>query len=1096
MGHRIAMYLAPRGMVVGLLLGLGAYAAAATASSGDIPWPEHPRPDFRRDQWLNLNGEWQFDFDPDNAGEREAWHEPGEHAFSRKIVVPFPWEAKLSGIGDTEYRGVAWYSRKATVPARWQGKRVWLCFGAVDWAAQVWVNGQPMGEHVGGYTPFAFDITDAAGPGEQAHVIVRAEDFTSDEQPTGKQTGWYTRTSGIWQTVYLEARGEAYVDQFRLVTQLRDGGAAVQVSVELGGRTAGATVQAKLAGQTSPLGPPDADGVCRGTIELARPRLWSCDDPHLYDMVLAVKRGGRASDRVRTYLGVSEISVAKAPGRDYTYIHLNGKPIYLRGDLHQSFHPDGIYQYPDDRTMRWDYEYAKRIGINFLRIHIKSEIPRALYWADKLGVLIMEDQPNFRRYTDTSRRNWELVLRETVARDLNHPSIIAWCNFNETWGIGDGGYNKEHQSWVRSMYELTKQLDPTRLVEDNSANRRDHVATDINSWHFYINDYDRAREHIADVVAQTYPGSEFNYAEGLRQTDAPLINSEYGGISAGKGDQDISWCFKYLTNELRKHDKICGYVYTEQSDIEWEHNGFLNYDRTEKVYGYDYWFPGFTLADLNRPDFLVLDAEPCPVLKPGGTLSVPALISHWSDREEGELTLHWRLDYLDRWGRRHERATEGSRPLRWEQYRVVPAGTIEVRMPDEGPAVGVLRAWVSGASGRRLAANYINVHVDRPAPRGEVVDRRRVALRFAPNEVSAWEWGAGATQLPGGRARDKLFARGHGYLEYELALPQEIPTEQLSSVSLLLEASAKAGDERLAWPARKKPVDYPQSDKEFQWPTELVVSIQGQQVERTTLPDDPADARGVLSHRYGFHPGSYGWLVHAQLESNEHSQALAAIRRSRRITIRLEVPQSAKKRGGLAVFGERLGRYPTDPTVILQYDGGHGLGPEDLAIESSIARRRVLSSRGTVIATAEERPTEWRYTTQRPPDRWTAADFDDGSWATGRGGFGTAGTPNAIVNTPWRTENIWLRKRFDVERPDEVVGATLRLYHDEDVSVYLNGTQIVSRRGYVTEYVEEALNPEALGLLRASGNVLAVHCRQTRGGQNIDVGLSVARRSR
>ena len=581
-----------------LVMLLCALAAPLTAAN-KIPLPEHPRPDLRREQWLNLNGPWAFDFDPDDKGEKAAWFQPGKHKLAQKIVVPFPWESKLSGIQRPDYRGVAWYSRTVTVPREWKGKRAWLVFGAVDWTAKVWVNGTLLGEHVGGYTPFAFDITDVAAPGQQAHIIVRADDPNSPEQPFGKQTPrWYTHTGGIWQTVYLEARGDAYLDRMQLVTDLlADRRARVDAALFLGGDTNGVAAELEVIGAGKARTLKTADGACRLRLDIADPHLWSPDDPHLYDAVVRILRSGKEVDRVHTYLGVRKVHRAGVGGRRYQYITLNGYPIYLRGALHQSFHPDGIYQYPDDATMRWDYEYAKKIGLNFLRIHIKTEIPRALYWADKLGVLIMEDQPSFGRYTPRSKAWWEGVLRETVARDFNHPSIIAWCNFNETWGIGDGGYTPDHQAWVKEMYQLTKKLDPTRLVEDNSPCRYDHVATDINSWHFYINDYHAARRHIANVVSRTFLGSPFNYAKGFKQYLEPLINSEYGGISAGLGDQDISWCFKYLTNELRKHDKICGYVYTEQSDIEWEHNGFLNYDRSEKVFGYDFWFPGFSLAD-------------------------------------------------------------------------------------------------------------------------------------------------------------------------------------------------------------------------------------------------------------------------------------------------------------------------------------------------------------------------------------------------------------------------------------------------------------------------------------------------------------------
>jgi hypothetical protein len=1062
---------------------------ASLSVAAEIPHPEHPRPDLRRDQWLNLNGTWAFEFDEQNAGEEAGWFTPGTHDFSKKIVVPFPWQSQLSGIERTDYDGVAWYSREVVVPSDWEGKHAWLVFGAVDWSAKVWVNGKLLGEHVGGYTPFACNLAEVAGPGEKAVIVVRAEDRNQPEQPAGKQHNWYTHCGGIWQTVYLEARGGAFLDNMELVTKLRDDNRAATVSLKamLGGEAEDASVEFEIKDKGKARAPASGS-ICKVEFDLAQPKLWSPDTPHLYDIVVRVLKNGKEVDRVYGYVGVREFGTAKASGRDYKYITLNGKPVYLLGDLHQSFHPNGVYQYPDDKTLRWDYEYAKRIGINFLRIHIKTEIPRALYWADKLGILIMEDQPNFSHYTERSQRWWEEVMRATVARDFNHPSIFSWCNFNETWGIGHGGYQPDHQKWVAEMYHLTKQLDPTRLVEDNSPCRYDHVVTDINSWHFYINDYARAREHIADVVRQTYPGSTFNYAEGYRQSDAPLINSEYGGISAGLGDQDISWCFKYLTNELRKHDKICGYVYTEQSDIEWEHNGFLNYDRTQKVYGYDFWFPGFSLADLNAPDFIVLDVEPCPQVEAGQTLDVPLLLSHWSDRTDGGLTLHWQLDCLDRWGIRHDDADGGSRTIRWKPYEVVPVGTIEVAIPEIAPAVGALRVWVTGDQGESVAANYINVQIAASAPRIEVPDGQRVALRFSPRDFCAWQWED--TMLPTSkRASHKVHAQGSGFVEYEVAVPEDVPLDGLKSVTLLAELSAKAGDEKLAWPARKKPVDYPQTDKEVTWPTDVVVSMNGIEVGKMTLADDPADARGVLSHRNQYHPGSYGWRVEMTVTDRE---LLASVLASRRVKLRLCVPPDTEHRGGLAVFGENMGRYPMDPTLVFQYGEPHGLQRGTLS-DQTPAVNRIVASRQSVIATADDQPETWRYTTERPAGTWQDPGFNDSAWKEGRASFGTRGTPNAAVNSNWNTSEIWLRKTFDVEDPETVLGATLRFYHDEDVQVFLNGRPLIERRGYVVDYVEQPLSAEEVSLLKARGNVLAVHCRQTTGGQNVDAGLQVLR---
>ena len=246
---------------------------------------------------------------------------------------------------------------------------------------------------------------------------------------------------------------------------------------------------------------------------------------------------------------------------------------------------------------------AKAMGLNGLRIHIKPDEPRRLYWADTIGVLIMEDMPNTWRQTPQARTAWERTMREAVIRDRNHPSIIAWVAFNETWGLGkaeDYKKDRDTQAWVARMVDRIRGLDGRdRLVEDNSPCNYDHIAnTDLNSWHFYIDNHDQARQHIEGVVAKTEPGSGFNYCPGLAQSSLPLINSEYGAVSAGGGDRDISWGLRDLTTQLRRQRKIQGFVYTELTDIEWEHNGLVNYDRTPKRFGYDTWLPDMRPSEL------------------------------------------------------------------------------------------------------------------------------------------------------------------------------------------------------------------------------------------------------------------------------------------------------------------------------------------------------------------------------------------------------------------------------------------------------------------------------------------------------------------
>lgn len=1075
---------------------LGACTPVMAADS--VPWPEHPRPDFQRPAWLNLNGEWGFDFDPQDLGEKEQWFNPGRHEFSRKITVPFPWESKLSGIGDTEYKGVAWYSREVTIPdgEGWKGKDAWLIVGACDWEATVWINGQKAGPnpgptHVGGYVPFEVELSEFAKPGEQITIAIRVKDITDPHQPTGKQVGWYTRTSGIWQTVYLESRGRSHLRTLQTLPSIADG--LVICHLEYRGLAKGDRIT--VSSPDSEFESSDWAFAGTGTenratvparVAIPNPKLWTPDSPKLYPVRFELRRDGKTMDVVDSYFGLREVSIAKAPGREYQYICLNGKPIYLAGALHQSFHPDGIYQYPHDATVRGDYELCKRIGINMLRIHIKTPVPRELYWADKLGVLIMQDIPNFWEHNAQARTWYEEMLAAAIGRDFNHPSIFAWVDFNETWGLNNpGGYDAQRQKWVAGIYERTKQLDPTRPVEDNSPCNYDHVITDINSWHFYINDYEKAKAHIQGVVDKTYPGSEFNYAKGFKQRNDPLMNSEYGGISAGLGDQDISWCFKYLTNELRKHDKICGYIYTELSDIEWEHNGFVNYDRSPKEYHYDHWHPGFSLKDINGLDFIVLDVPPCLTLKAGDMATVPVAISHWSGRDAADLRLRFRVAGLE-----ESTADWQVRPAKWRPYAVTTQEPIFLRMPakTKGSRLGALQVELIDGDAV-LARNYVNVWLQGPSPRIEALSIMHAALRFEPSDYSAWQWEAPAP-VSEGIAAEKVWAPGSGYLEYELKVPADLDLKDVASLTLKAEMSAKAGDEKLDWPARKRTVDYPQTDV-TKWPTDIRISINGVKFIDYTLPDDPADARGVLSHVHQFHPGSYGEMPAFEVSGEQLRRMLERSEKGR-ITLRFEVPQDAPQKGGLAIFGDRLGAHPVDPTVTLAFSKPHGL-PADYASNDPVAVNRLMTQRKVVIPSAENGGHTWRYAMSKPPDDWMKQGFDDSSWKSGKGGFGQPETPNSIIGTRWKNSDIWLRTEIELPDPASIVGGEWRVYHDEDFELYVNGRKVLSREGHVTRYVGIPLDAEAKQALRAGKNVIAVHCHQAGGGQNIDVGLIVVR---
>ena len=893
----------------------------------DTPRPEYPRPDFQRGtsegiDWICLNGTWEFAFDPDNTGERDQWFATAptvDSPWTSQIQVPYPWES-LAAWGEEEqadnanylsknaylnpeevtcggldregnYRDeprhtIGWYRKTVSIPENWGDRRVILKFGAVDWETTVWINGNQIGTYENGYLPFEFDITDALKQGEPTTIVVRAYDAQDhSEQLAGKQIGWYVRTSGIWQTVYLEPRSATHIAQCHITPDIDNASATFTVKIDGDIEDRGLTLLwncNELSGSAQV-----STNETQFTVRIPpeQLRLWDVDTPNLYDVKLELVAEDTVIDRIFTYFGMRKVSIEKAPGGDYQYIYLNNRPVYLLGALNQSFNPESVYTFLTDEAIRRDVERAKEFGFNFLRLHIKVDEPRLYYWADKLGLLFMCDIPNFGNYTEKAKARFEETLRGNIDRDYNHPSIISWCNFNETWGLGGREYSEMHerQEWVREMYHLAKSLDTTRLIEDNSPCLYDHVETDINSWHFYINDYEHAKEHIANVVEETYPGSAFNYVGGNVQTDAPLINSEYGGISAGAGDKDVSWCFKYLTNELRLHPKICGYVYTELQDIEWEHNGFMNYDRSIKSFGYDY-------LDINTLDFIAIDYPPGTTVAPGDRIQADIYVSHFSHTTITGAMLHWQLDTMSATGDITRGHVSGSVEIPFPQYQVQKVHTLKLTMPDVHPAVGTLHVWVTDHTGTVVARNFINFeHFVQAMPAIESDDSGTVRLNYTPGNISESSWDEPT-------ASEQLFsAVESGYVEYEISLPEEIGAADAAEMELIFEASSFYGGARQTEPEK--------------YPSDVTISINGTEIDTVRIPDCPADTRGVLSYIHD-QPGIYGYLHNVKVDSS--------LVLNGKVTVRYEVKSDAEAKGGFALYGTRLGRYPTGPHLLIR----------------------------------------------------------------------------------------------------------------------------------------------------------------------------------
>ena len=887
----------------------------------DQPLPAYPRPNMQRECWRNLNGPWRFTFDPDLVGEQERWyaglgrktltpHTVSSHGKEKPltITVPFPWESPLSGVA-REHKGAGWYEREITVPADWEGLTPFLNFGAVDWHARVWINGQFAAEHDHGYLPFSIDLTPFAQPGATVTVTVRAFDIADAATMVGKQVPrWYTYSSGIWQTVWLEGRAPTHVEKLRITAEVARAQATIDATLHV---AADGLYRIRVQAQDAAFPPLDetvelAAGLTtwRGTIDVPEPRLWSPETPVLYDFTLEIAPAdGGQPDRLESYFGMRTIARGPWHANSYEYILLNGEPVYLRGALDQAFHPDSLHAYPSDDVIRGDIQLAKDLGLNMLRCHIKINDPRYYYWADRLGLLIMYDIPSPDLDTPAMRRMFEAALPRIMARDINSPSIFAWVLFNETWGLTQH-QTVESQQWVQRMLHTARGLDPTRLVEDNSPCHFNHVESDINSWHFYINDYAQVRRHVQQVVDETYAGSSYNYVGGdFVQSTAPLMNSEYGGIGARDGDQDIAWCFKYQTNELRRHAKICGYVYTELDDIEWEHNGFVNYDRTPKAFGYDFFVPGMSVADLNAANYVGLDAPPCQTLSAGAQLTVPVFTSLWGTPLDAPR-LVWQLAFTDRLGQSRT-VDHGVLPVTAQRFAVTNAGLIESKLP-AAPGLATLAVRLEAEDGTIACRNYVNVEV-RPIQRLAIEARDDGwAVRLTPGQITGTSWPKPSIPADG----SKFSAQGSGWVDYQLSLPPELDPAAIRSVRVLLEAAARAGQHKVDWPQRTYGRNYPQTEPGKKFPSQVSVTLNGVDVATLTLPDDPADARGVLSHHHGIDPGAYGFLNEITISG----KLLEAVRANGGGNWRMRFAATA---GGLTLFGETTGAYPLAPTLIL-----------------------------------------------------------------------------------------------------------------------------------------------------------------------------------
>lgn len=567
---------------------------------------EYPRPQFEREEWLNLNGEWNFQFDDKNIGEKEKWYMKG--VFDRKIIVPFTYESKASGIGETVFHPYVWYERTFEIPGKYQGKKIILHFQACDYITKVWVNGQFVGQHKGGYTAFSFDISGIAEAGKENNIVIKVEDSQSCFQPRGKQRWigknfgcWYTQTTGIWQTVWLEFLNDYSIRYVKMTPDIDQNSIEFEYQIDgeiKDGKQVQLSTKISFQGQvlkefTLLVDRPTLQCTIDITSEINEWKimLWHPDHPHLYDVQFTLAKDGELMDQVSSYFGMRKVSIENGK------VLLNNRPIYQKLILDQGYWPDTLLTPPSDEAILEDIHKILEMGYNGVRKHQKIEDQRFLYWCDQKGLLVWSEAPATYEYSDEAVDNFTTEWMDIVKQHYNHPCIITWVPFNESWGVQNIYTDRKQQQFTEAIYYLTKSMDNMRPVIVNDG--WEHTISDIITLHDYVSYGEEFLERYYDktkIVTNVVPHNKFKYAmaKGYKYKGQPIFISEYGGIAFqdekgwGYGEQvkteeEFLDRFRSITKAIKDTDYICGYCYTQITDVQQEINGLLTEDRKPKI---------------------------------------------------------------------------------------------------------------------------------------------------------------------------------------------------------------------------------------------------------------------------------------------------------------------------------------------------------------------------------------------------------------------------------------------------------------------------------------------------------------------------------
>lgn len=848
-----------------------------------------PNPQKKRENFLNLNGEWDFSFD--------------RPVYDRKICVPFSWSSPLSGIAE-DRKGEGFYRKSVKFDFN---DRVFIVIGGADYECEVLINGKSVITHKGAYSSFEAELTPFWVKGEENTIEVRAKDLSEKCQTYGKQG--YGDIRGIWKSVYLEERGNVYIKSFKTRTNLSG---EVTISTCLSENAENFKLKGEFGGMVF-----ESDtNVLNFKIE--SPVLWDTENPYLYFGKITAE-GENFKDTVGTYFAVREISCEKING--VNRICLNKKPVYINSVLDQGFNADGHFTLKSDEDCEKEILMMKNIGLNGVRFHIKTEEELKYYYADKHGLLVIQDIPCFwGEPEEETKKQFEKELEEIMEDLYNHPSVVYWVIFNETWGLknfkrdGNGKideknweYTEDTAKWVEKCFYKAKEIDKTRLIEDNSPCNSDHLVTDVNTWHFYINGYEPLKKHIKGADDKSYEGSEWNFKKGYRQGDVPLMNSECGnfwGIEGGAGDSDISYQLKYMLNEFRLNNKVCGFVFTEFKDVINEFNGIYRIGGDMKENGYSFFAEGMDYKDLFSQDFAAIDCPPAREVGSFEKISLPVYISSFDERyKDATKKIGFRLVHINAGG-------EKSVCLSKEVEISYGAGLTKVleipfEIPDKnGIFAAVVELMCNNETVMRNFCLFDNVIGENYTVSPADLKTKGFNLKFTVQDGEKFNGtGAGEAYAVINKKDIKGYEEGKDiYLRFEASSREKYAKDLKLDAEANLDPINFFVDNPLDEKRDRNKNSFFMTDPE-KYPSDVEVYADDNMIARFDMEDDPADTRGCLSHMYQKkdtildEAGSYGYVYTVKIGKE--------FLKGKSFVLRFKTENS------LSLFGRKSGAYPT-----------------------------------------------------------------------------------------------------------------------------------------------------------------------------------------